>query len=178
MGEAVRRQGADEVFLRFQWHITAVARRILRDDQMVSDAIHDVYLHLVRVIGSYSGRGPLRAWVGAVAANVCRHIRRGLGRERPSDEAAKAARSLDTPEREALRAERASVCRVLAESLVGTLSGRQRAVVEMRFYGGMSHERIAYVMGVSCGAVRSALSRALASMRRSRRAGRRLAAVS
>jgi RNA polymerase sigma-70 factor (sigma-E family) len=48
---------------------------------------------------------------------------------------------------------------------IGRLPRRQRAVVVMRYYGGLSDAEIAADLGCSQGTVRSHLSRALASLR-------------
>ena len=51
-------------------------------------------------------------------------------------------------------------------SALATLSGRQRAVVVLRYYEGLSESEIAAALGCSTGTVKSAASRALARLRR------------
>lgn len=48
---------------------------------------------------------------------------------------------------------------------LATLSGRQRAVVVLRYYEGMSEAEIAAALGCSTGTVKSATSRAMAKLR-------------
>jgi RNA polymerase sigma-70 factor (sigma-E family) len=48
---------------------------------------------------------------------------------------------------------------------LATLSGRQRAVVVLRYYEGLSEAEIAAVLGCSKGTVKSAASRAMAKLR-------------
>ena len=48
---------------------------------------------------------------------------------------------------------------------LAALSGRQRAVVVLRYYEGMSEAEIASALGCSAGTVKSAASRALAKLR-------------
>lgn len=57
-------------------------------------------------------------------------------------------------------AERDAVLAALA-----TLSGRQRAVVVLRYYEGLSEAEIAAALGCSTGTVKSAASRAMAKLR-------------
>ena len=47
---------------------------------------------------------------------------------------------------------------------LATLNGRQRAVVVLRFYEDLSYDRIAEVLGVPIGSVKSTLHRALAAL--------------
>ena len=56
--------------------------------------------------------------------------------------------------------ERSAVLAALA-----TLSGRQRAVVVLRYYEGLSEAEIAAALGCSTGTVKSAASRAMAKLR-------------
>lgn len=51
------------------------------------------------------------------------------------------------------------------ESLLATLSRRQRAVLVLRFYEGRTDEEIAAILGCTAGTVRSHVSRALAGLR-------------
>ena len=55
--------------------------------------------------------------------------------------------------------------RLLAEYLVGTLSERERHIVELRFVEGLTQSQIADRIGVSQMQVSRLLTRALASMR-------------
>lgn len=48
---------------------------------------------------------------------------------------------------------------------LATLSGRQRAVVVLRYYEGLSEAEIACALGCSAGTVKSAASRAMAKLR-------------
>ena len=48
---------------------------------------------------------------------------------------------------------------------LATLSGRQRAVVVLRYYEGLSEAEIAAALGCSAGTVKSAASRAMAKLR-------------
>ena len=50
-------------------------------------------------------------------------------------------------------------------SALATLSGRQRAVVVLRYYEGLSEAEIAATLGCSAGTVKSAASRAMAKLR-------------
>ena len=50
-------------------------------------------------------------------------------------------------------------------SALATLSGRQRAVVVLRYYEGLSEAEIAAALGCSAGTVKSAASRAMAKLR-------------
>ena len=85
--------------------------------------------------------------------------------EPPSDSGYRpdtSARLADAPED---RTEQVVERRLLAESLVGKLSEREREIVEMRFVEGLTQSQIAERIGVSQMQVSRLLTRALATMR-------------
>jgi RNA polymerase sigma factor (sigma-70 family) len=53
----------------------------------------------------------------------------------------------------------------VVHAAIAALSEREQAIVSLRFFAGLSHEEIGGVVDASPGAVRTALSRALASLR-------------
>jgi DNA-directed RNA polymerase specialized sigma24 family protein len=54
-----------------------VAAAILGDREAARDAIHKGFAVAVRKRGSYSGRGPVAAWVWQVVVNTVRNYKRG-----------------------------------------------------------------------------------------------------
>jgi RNA polymerase sigma factor (sigma-70 family) len=56
---------------------------------------------------------------------------------------------------------------------LGSLAPRQREVLVLRYYGGLSEAEIAEVAGISKGTVKSTASRALETMQRAMREARR-----
>ena len=94
------------------------------------------------------------AWLYAVARNAARTAGRRKPTVRLTDESAGAA----DPE--------PSVDEwTEVHNAVAALPERQRAVVVLRYYSGLSHRQVAEVLGIPEGTVRSRLSRAYATLR-------------
>ena len=126
--------------------------------------VHEAYLELVRADVDWTGR----AHFFAVAARVMRHIlvdhartkrrqKRGGGAEPvPLDEIAAA---IEPPSIDVLQLDDA--LRQLA-----TLNERQSAIVEMRYFGGMTHEEMGMALDLSATSVDRDLRLAKAWLRR------------
>jgi RNA polymerase sigma-70 factor (ECF subfamily) len=142
--------------------------RRLFDRTLAEDVVSDVFLNVAANIRDFSGRTDkdFRCWLFRIATNAVHAHLRQTRRRRELLEAAARSRCWQRnnssasapPEWETL--DWPAVYQALLE-----LEERDQAIVMLRFFADCSHEEIADVVGVTPGAVRTALSRTLARLR-------------
>jgi RNA polymerase sigma-70 factor (ECF subfamily) len=141
----------------FERHHSAIYRYALRMTgarEAAEDVTQEVFLRVIRSRDRYDGRDRERAWLLRIARNLIidlhRRHRRSPVDENSSDEASCGA-SQDL---------------VLAvRQAIGRLDTDDRDVVLLRFIGGLGHDEIADVVGLSPAAVRSRIYRARVALR-------------
>jgi RNA polymerase sigma-70 factor (sigma-E family) len=121
------------------------------------DVVQEVLLRASKRWSQICAVGSPDAYVRRMVVNEYVSWRRKWGRLVPQAEVLDERVTPDHAERHAERAELAQ--------LLDRLPARQRAVLVLRYYEGMSDEAIADVLGCSTGTVRSHASRALAVLR-------------
>jgi RNA polymerase sigma-70 factor, ECF subfamily len=163
-GELIERIGAgdrsafDLLYRRYARPIFALALRRLGDRGRAEDAVQEAFASVWRSAGTYrSERGAGAHWLYAVARNaiVDRGRARGEHPAEPSDEVSADPGPAERAESgwAALRVHRA----------ITELPERERVVVELAYWGGLSQSEISNRIGIPLGTVktrtRSALSR-------------------
>jgi RNA polymerase sigma-70 factor (ECF subfamily) len=163
-GELIERIGAGDrsafnlLYQRYARPIFALALRRLGDRGRAEDAVQEAFASVWRSAGTYRPeRGAGAHWLYAVARNAI--VDRGRARrEFPAEPADEVSADPGPAERvesgwAAWRVHRA----------IGELPERERVVVELAYWGGLSQSEIANRLGVPLGTVktrtRSALSR-------------------
>jgi RNA polymerase sigma-70 factor (ECF subfamily) len=129
--------------------------RILSDPSTAEEVLLDVYTQVWRQAGTYSsGRGKPMAWLTTIArSRAIDRLRRGrqeLLHTAPLDEAVRAGVGAGVEEC-VLASEISSVVRAALDEL----APEQREVIEMAYYGGMSHSEIAAARGLPLGTVKT-----------------------
>ncbi|HWW75526.1 MAG TPA: sigma-70 family RNA polymerase sigma factor [Pyrinomonadaceae bacterium] len=129
--------------------------RILSDPSTAEEVLLDVYTQVWRQAASYSaGRGKPMAWLTTIArSRAIDRLRRGRQEQAhaaPLDEAVRAAGG-ESVEECVLASEVASVVRAALDEL----APEQREVIELAYYGGMSHSEIAEARGLPLGTVKT-----------------------
>jgi RNA polymerase sigma-70 factor (ECF subfamily) len=154
---------------RYQKRIYRIAFAILRNDMeadiVTQDTFVQAYLHLKK----FEGRSELETWLTRITINRardCLRRRRWLPLPGGEDEDHK-----QSPEPVDARpdAESQTAARELLQAIeraAATLSARQRTIFRLRHYEEMSLERIAELMGLRPGTVRSHLFRAVHKIRK------------
>jgi RNA polymerase sigma-70 factor, ECF subfamily len=163
-GELIERIGAgdrsafDLLYQRYARSIFGLALRRLGDRGRAEDAVQEAFASVWRSAGTYRPeRGAGAHWLYAVARNAI--VDRGRARgEQPAEPADEPSGDVGPAERAesdwtALRVHRA----------IGELPERERVVVELAYWGGLSQSEIGKRLGLPLGTVktrtRSALSR-------------------
>ena len=127
--------------------------------------VNEAYL---RLVDQRRARWQNRAHFFAIAAQIMRRILVNHARDRAADKRGGGARKLSLDEVSVLSDERAEELVALDEALdsLSELDGRKARVVELRYFGGLSVEETAEVLGVHPDTVTREWGRAKAFLRR------------
>jgi RNA polymerase sigma factor (sigma-70 family) len=126
-------------------------RRLLGDETSATDAMHDVFVQLIRAGDRFDDRAP-SALLYRMATNVCLNRLRTTKRrpETPGEELLAEIASLEDHE-----------SRSLAGRLLDRLFAREpastRTIAVLHFVDGMTHEEVAAEVGMSVSGVRKRL---------------------
>jgi RNA polymerase sigma-70 factor (ECF subfamily) len=143
---------ADELVVRHHAAVFRMALGILGNEDAAADATQETFLKGFRSLRRFRGDSAFRTWLLSIAANEARGILRKVRRrtEVSLDDAPPVASGNPSPS-DTLEQEEDS--RRLREGLK-LLPEKQRLVVSMRIYEGLSYREIAEIIGSSEGAAR------------------------
>ncbi len=162
---ALGRHEALEVLVRrYSNPLLTFIRRMIGDYHRSEELFQDVFVAVWRKRRQYQMPRPFKPWLYAIAMNACRaeYRRRRVVVVPVYDEDSMAlATEEDPPGGVAVTSERATL--VLAA--VSTLPPKQRTVVALRTWSGLSYGEIAEVLGRSEGTVRAHVHHALRALR-------------
>jgi RNA polymerase sigma-70 factor (ECF subfamily) len=161
----------DGLIGRYKERLYAYLLRLSRDRDAADDLLQDVFLKVVKKLGSYGEREKFSAWLFTVAHNaVMDHFRSDSRRREESLDAVREDKPplADTlasgepgPDKLLVMAGRAAVL----QAAFDRLSPEQREIFLMRHYSGLSFKEIAGILGVPIGTVLARMSRAMAKVR-------------
>jgi RNA polymerase sigma-70 factor (sigma-E family) len=154
-------QLVDELYRGHALRLTRMALLLVGDRPSAEDVVQEAFLGLFRGLGRLNDPGRAVAYLRISALNGCRSVLRARKRSRLR-EAASDYPAVWSAESAALAGEeRREVLRAVAQ-----LPRRQREVLVLRYFLGLSDSEIATDLGVSRGTVVSTASRALAALAR------------
>jgi RNA polymerase sigma-70 factor (ECF subfamily) len=150
-----------ELYDRYSSIVYAVALRVLGDTGAAEDILQDVFLQLWRNPSAFdSARGSLGAWLAVITRN--RSID-ALRRRRPEtdieDVIVSVAPDLAGEADRSRAAER-------VRGVLGSMSGPQRAALEMAYFEGLSHSEIATKTGEPLGTIKTRIRAGLIALRK------------
>jgi RNA polymerase sigma-70 factor, ECF subfamily len=153
------------LFDRYHRLVFDVAVRIVRDPGEAEDVVQNVFLDVFRAMANFDSRkGILKVWLLQYAYHRALHRKRHLVSNhfyRWEDLEA----AIEVGSGRALWGELPEVAR-LVEEMLENLKPRQRSIVEMTYYEGLTAEEIARRLGKSPHVVRHELHRGLGFLRR------------
>jgi RNA polymerase sigma-70 factor (ECF subfamily) len=164
---AIARRDPDAITVVYRRHgpkVRAYARRVLGDEMLAEDVVHDVFVSLPDAVERFRGDSKLETFLIAIAVNVCRHRMRSLTRRRRAVERMEEgapSRSVSTPEADARRNELAAA---LARGL-DTLSVDHREVFVLCAVEERSSPEVADILDVPEGTIRQRLFHAKKKLR-------------
>ncbi len=139
-----------------------LAYRLVGAREDAEDVVHDVFVGLPDALRRYEERGSFPAWLKRVTARVAlMRLRSGKRRREVTlDDAAERSEPTMTSERDGLQA------------AVNTLPDHLRAVLILKEIEGYSHAEVGELLGISAGASRVRLNRAMRRLRKTLEDGR------
>ena len=153
------------LFDRYHHLVFSVALRIVRDPGEAEEVVQTVFLDMFRAVAGFDARkGILKVWLLQYAYHralhrkrhlVANHFYRWEDLEAAVEIGSSRSFAGELPE---------VIC--LAEQMLGKLKPRQRDVIELTYYEGLTAEEIASRLGESVHAVRHHLHRGLAALQR------------
>jgi RNA polymerase sigma-70 factor (ECF subfamily) len=155
--------GAGELFERYAPALLRFADRLLSDRGTAEEVTQEVFVKVISRAHQFDGRAEVSSWLFAIAANACRDRRRRDRRAtivpleavpEPAHKAEGFEKVLGDRER------RQAVRRALA-----TLSEEQREALVLARYHGLPYAEIAEVLGISVGAVKTRIFRAVEALK-------------
>jgi RNA polymerase sigma-70 factor (ECF subfamily) len=152
------------LFDRYQHLVFDVALRIVRDPGEAEEVVQTVFLDIYRAAAKFDPlKGIPRVWILQYAYHRALHRKRHLvSNHFYRWEELESA--MDVGVRRSLAGELPEIVR-LAEEVLGRLRPRQRAVLEMTYYEGLTAEEIAVRLGETAHVVRHDLHRGLGALR-------------
>jgi RNA polymerase sigma-70 factor (ECF subfamily) len=150
---------------RYASPLLTFLRRMSGDHHRSEELFQETFLAVWAGRGKYQYPRPFRPWLFGIALNKCRADHRlRAGRPAPGD-----ARDGDpavAPGRSPVEAAVAAETAALVQAAVLRLSPRQRAVVALRVWNGLSYAEIAATLGCEESTVRSNMFHGLEAIRK------------
>jgi RNA polymerase sigma-70 factor (ECF subfamily) len=152
------------LFDRYQYLVFDVALRIVRDPGEAEEVVQTVFLDIYRAVANFDPRkGIPRVWILQYAYHRALHRKRHLvSNHFYRWEELESA--VEVGVRRSFTGELPEIVR-LAEQMLEKLKPRQRAVLEMTYYEGLTAEEIARRLGETAHVVRHDLHRGLGALR-------------
>jgi RNA polymerase sigma-70 factor (ECF subfamily) len=135
--------------------VFGLVTRIVGDAAAAEEVLIDVYMQAWRQASRYSEeRGSPIAWLTTIARS------RALDRLRADAQAQRRTQPLDLANQHVATGSAddvalASEMRTVVQQALGSLSREQREVIELAYYGGLSHSEIALRLGQPLGTVKT-----------------------
>jgi RNA polymerase sigma-70 factor (ECF subfamily) len=149
----------EQLYYRYVRSVFGLALRRLRDRQRAEDAVQETFSAVWRSAGSYKPeRGPAAPWLYAVARNAI--VDRMRARHEPPSELPETASAEPGP---AERAE-ASYVSWRVHRALEELPTREREVLELAYWSGLSQSEVADFLSIPLGTVKTRTRSALARL--------------
>jgi RNA polymerase sigma-70 factor (ECF subfamily) len=168
----------EQLVLKYQNRIYNVILKICADPDDAAELTQETFVKVIENIDKFEGRSGFYTWTFRIAVNLtlnyCQRNSklafRSLDAEQNQQDDNKVKHVLkdflsdDSSPDPAAEAQNKELYRIAAKALMG-LDDAHRAVIVLRDIEGMSYARIAEVLDIELGTVRSRLSRARSKMR-------------
>ena len=168
----------EQLVLKYQNRIYNVILKICADPDDAAELTQETFVKIIENLDKFEGRSGFYTWTFRIAVNLtlnyCQRNSklafRSLDAEQQQQDDSKVSQVLkdflsdDSSPDPAAEVQSKELYRIAAKALMG-LDEAHRAVIVLRDIEGMSYARIAEVLDIELGTVRSRLSRARSKMR-------------
>jgi RNA polymerase sigma-70 factor, ECF subfamily len=157
------------LYERYSRQAFGLALKILNATEAAEDAVQDAFLRFWKQPGSFDpARGRFATWLMSVVHNLCiDQIRRrrstvvSLDREESQEQVANVIDDSTPVEEEVWL----GMQRNIIQSVLSRLPAEQRAVIELAYFKGMTHQEIAEQTGQPLGTIKSRIRHGLLKLR-------------
>ncbi len=140
----------------------AIAYGILQNREEAEDVVQDSFITAWKTRWRVRDAEKLPAWLGTIARHRARDVAR---RRRSVPFPAEATEPIDPQPEEAARASQRADLNEQVQAALSTLPDLHRAALALRYFETMDYASIEHTLGLSNGALRGILGRALEAMR-------------
>jgi RNA polymerase sigma-70 factor (ECF subfamily) len=126
-----------------------------RDSELAEDALQTAYLRMLSGRAKFDGRSSVKTWAFGVIRMTAIEESRRRNSWMARNAGADATMDMADPSPGADATAESSEQRAMLIAALATVSARQREVLQLVFYHGMTIEEAARVMGVSVGSART-----------------------
>ena len=163
----------EDLLLRFQQPVYALALRLLDDPAEACDVVQEVFLKVFRNIGNFRGQSTLKTWIYRITVNEAhnarrwffRHRRREVELDNYPDESRNWKEIVPDRSRSPFDVAFDREQHVMLEAALERINPIFREAVVLRDITDLSYEEIADVLGVSLGTVKSRILRGREALR-------------
>jgi RNA polymerase sigma-70 factor (ECF subfamily) len=163
----------EELLIRFQQPVYALALRLLDDQGEACDVVQEVFLKVFRNVGNFRGQSTLKTWIYRITVNEAHNARRWFFRHRRAevelDKNAEESRNWKEiiPDRSRSPFDVAfdSEQHIMIEAALKKINPIFREAVALRDISDLAYEEIAEILGVSLGTVKSRILRGREALR-------------
>ena len=163
----------EELLIRFQQPVYALALRLLDDQGEACDVVQEVFLKVFRNVGSFRGQSTLKTWIYRITVNEAHNARRWFFRHRRAeveldknpDESRNWKEIIPDRSRSPFDAAFDSEQHIMIEAALKRINPIFREAVALRDISDLAYEEIAEILGVSLGTVKSRILRGREALR-------------
>jgi RNA polymerase sigma-70 factor (ECF subfamily) len=166
-------QAYEELLIRFQQPVYALALRLLDDQSEACDVVQEVFLKVFRNVGNFRGQSTLKTWIYRITVNEAHNARRWFFRHRRAeveldknpDESRNWKEIIPDRSRSPFDAAIDSEQHIMIEAALKRINPIFREAVALRDISDLAYEEIAEILGVSLGTVKSRILRGREALR-------------
>ena len=163
----------EELLIRFQQPVYALALRLLDDPSEACDVVQEVFLKVFRNVGNFRGQSTLKTWIYRITVNEAHNARRWFFRHRRAeveldknpDESRSWKEIIPDRSQSPFDAAFDGEQHIMIEAALKRINPIFREAVALRDISDLAYEEIAEILGVSLGTVKSRILRGREALR-------------